>query len=84
MKTRKVTAKELVDMLHNGEVRFEYLKNDGTVREARGTMKKEVVESRLKGGKSTVKGAGYTTYYDLDKDGFRCFAESRLIGVVEE
>ena len=84
MKTRKIGIDELKDLLHNGEVRFEYLKRDGTVRVARGTMKPEVVKPRLKGGKSTVGDSGYTVYYDLDREAFRCFAESRLVGMVEE
>lgn len=49
-----------------------------------GTMKSDIITPKLKGGKSTVGGSGYTVYYDLDKDAFRCFAESRLVGVVEE
>lgn len=84
MKTRKIGIDELKDLFRNGEVRFEYLKKDGTVRAARGTMKPEVVNPRLKGGKSTVGDSGYTVYYDLDREAFRCFAESRLVGVVEE
>lgn len=84
MKLRKVSIDELNDLLHSGEVKFEYLKKDGTVRTARGTMKSDVITPRLKGGKSTVGGAGYTAYFDLDKDAFRCFAESKLLGVVEE
>ena len=84
MKTRKIGIDELKNLLCDGEVRFEYLKKDGTVRNGRGTMKSDIIKSRLKGGKSTVGDAGYTVYYDLDKDAFRCFAESRFIGVVEE
>lgn len=84
MKIRKIDINELKDLLQNGEVKFEYLKKDRTVRAVRGTMKPEVIKPRLKGGKSKVGDSGYTVYYDLDKDAFRCFAESRLVGVVEE
>lgn len=84
MKTRKIDINELKNLLKNGEVKFEYLKKDGTVCTARGTMKSDIITPKLKGGKSTVGGSGYTVYYDLDKDAFRCFAESRLVGVVEE
>lgn len=36
MKTRKIDINELKNLLKNGEVKFEYLKKDGTVRTARG------------------------------------------------
>lgn len=80
---RKVTGAELTEMLRKGIVKFQFTKKDGTVRTAVGTLKSDVVTANLKGGVSTVKGAGYTSYFDVEKDAFRCFAESKLIGVVE-
>ena len=80
---RKVSAQELSEMLHKGTVKFQYTKKDGSVRQATGTLMSDVVKANLHGGVSTVKNAGYTSYFDIDKQAFRCFAESRLVGVVE-
>ena len=80
---RKVSPQELNEMLHKGTVKFQYIKKDGSVREANGTLKSDVVKANLRGGASTVKDAGYTSYFDIDKQAFRCFAESKLVGVVE-
>ena len=80
---KKVTVEELREMLINGPVTFLYTKKDGTTRTAVGTLKSSLITHKPSGGENKVKSAGYTTYFDLEKDAFRCFAESRLLGVVE-
>ena len=84
MKIRKVTSAELHEMLCKGSVKFQFTKNDGSVRTAVGTLKNDLITRKPAGGENKVKNAGYTTYFDIEKDAFRCFAESRLLGVVEE
>lgn len=80
---KKVTPAQLHDMLCKGTVKFLYTKKDGSVRTAVGTLKSSLITRKPQGGENKVKAAGYTTYFDLEKDAFRCFAESRLVGVVE-
>ena len=82
MKT--VTPTELREMLKTGKVKFQYTKNDGSVRTAVGTLKSSLITNKPNGGENKVKDAGYVTYFDLEKDWWRCFAESKLLGVVEE
>ena len=84
MKLKKVNASELHEMLCKGKVKFQFTKNDGSVRTAVGTLKNEFITKKPAGGENKVKGAGYTTYFDIEKDAFCCFAESKLLGVVEE
>ena len=84
MKLKKVNASELHEMLCKGTVKFQFTKKDGTVRTAVGTLKSDLITKKPTGGENKVEGAGYTTYFDLEKDAFRCFAESKLIGVVED
>lgn len=84
MKLKKVNASELHEMLCKGQVKFQYKKNDGTVRTATGTLMSGLITKKPAGGQNKVKDAGYVTYFDLEKDWWRCFAESKLIGVVEE
>lgn len=81
--TRTVTPTELREMLKSGKVKFQYTKKDGSVRTAIGTLKSSLITNKPNGGQNKVKEAGYTSYYDLEKDAFRCFAESKLVGVVE-
>ena len=83
MKMKKVNASELHEMLCKGQVKFQYKKNDGTIRTAVGTLKSDLITKKPAGGQNKVKDAGYVTYFDLEKDWWRCFAESKLIGVVE-
>ena len=80
---KKVTPAQLHDMLCKSIVKFQYTKKDGSVRTAVGTLKSSLITRKPAGGENKVKGAGYTTYFDLEKDAFRCFAESKLLGVVE-
>lgn len=80
---KKVTGEELHRMLCQGKVSFLYTKKDGSVRTAVGTLKNDLIRNKPAGGENKTKGAGYTTYYDLEKDAFRCFAESKLLGVIE-
>lgn len=81
---KKVSAKELNGMLHAGEVRFRYMKKDGTVRDARGTLRGDLITVKSKGGRNVVKDYGYNVYFDLDKDAFRCFDPDMIAGVAEE
>lgn len=81
---KKVNITELKEMLTKGQVKFQYKKNDGTIRTAVGTLKSSLITNKPSGGQNKVKGAGYTSYFDVEKDAWRCFAESKLIGVVED
>ena len=87
MKTiRHTTLAELKNELRKGEVRFAYTKKDKTTREARGTNNLTFVpkDKQPGGGKNNAKDAGYCIYFDLDKMGYRCFAESQLLGIIED
>ena len=80
---KKVNITELKEMLTKGTVKFQYTKNDGSVRTAVGTLNSGLITKKPAGGQNKVKDAGYVTYFDIEKDWWRCFAESKLIGVVE-
>ena len=82
--TKKVNLTELKEMLTKGTVKFQYKKNDGTIRTAVGTLKSDLITKKPAGGVCYPKGAGYTPYFDVEKDSWRVFAESKLLGVAEE
>ena len=70
--------------LKNGEVFFKFKKKDGTIREARGTLKAdllpkvEVIESE-EPKKRRVIDEDVICYYDLDKLAWRSFRFEQLI-----
>ena len=69
--------KDFKNALKNGVVYFEYVKKDGTIREAKGTTNESLIpESDIPKGESTRKytpNDNVTKYYDLEKNGWRSF-----------
>ena len=67
------------------EVRFVYVKKtDNSIREARGTRRLDCIpecdhpKGRRKSRPSVL------TYYDLDRQGWRCLLRDQLLGWIEE
>lgn len=84
-----ITPEKLQEMLKKGIVHFQYRKKpakgqpegSGSIREAWGTKKMDVVSKVPHGGDCPPKRAGYSIYFDLEKEDWRAFADGRLIGV---
>ena len=76
--------------LQSGVWRFSYLKKDGSIRQARGTLRMELIpeEHHPKSLSSApdVRPENYDTfcYYDLDAAAWRSFRLDLFIGFVEE
>ena len=60
-------------------VKFYFLKVDGTIREAYGTLKASILPET----KGTGRKANDTlqTYFDTEKQEYRCFKKANLIGI---
>lgn len=70
--------------LHQGLCRIIYKKKDGNVRVASGTTDlSRVPESQHPKGKRKPA-QGVVTYYDIDKEEWRCLLEENLVGYSEE
>lgn len=78
------SVKELYEKMSKGIVTFQYLKNNGRIRTAKGTLNPDMVEDNyaFKGG-SGPKDYGYTSYWDVEKNDWRCFHDSKFVGIVE-
>ncbi|MBQ7442281.1 MAG: DUF2693 domain-containing protein [Bacteroidaceae bacterium] len=64
------------------EVRFLYLKLDGSVREARGTLDaSRIPADKLPRGKRQPS-ANVLTYFDTGRNEWRCFRRERIIGLI--
>ena len=86
----------LTNELAKGLLEFSYIKDDGTLRHARGTLcdgvsnrfdewkRKQAEKPKDKKAKSKTKPREIITYWDLDKEGFRSFRADRLIEVISE
>jgi hypothetical protein len=78
-----IEHKSFEDKLTLGEFKFEYTKKDGTVREARGTTKVELIPEGLRanGGMKATKG---TPYFDLEINDWRSVTtESDIVTTLE-
>lgn len=67
--------KDFKNALKNGVVYFEYVKKDGTIREAKGTTNVDLIPESAN-STSTRKytpNENVTKYYDLEKEGWRSF-----------
>ena len=85
-------TRKLLDGLGRGVVMFQYRKDDGEIRQARGTLCPGVSEDfdhyEYKRDDSEAfqraDERGVYVYFDLDRNAFRSFAAWRLIGVYQD
>ena len=71
--------------LKDGLVTFSYMKKDGSIREARGTLNELLIPTdKLPKGTSTAKpNFSSVAYYDLERQDWRAFNVCEFIGGVE-
>ena len=76
---------EFSNMLKEGIVDFEFIKKDGTVRSAKGTLEPSLLPPPKPAGDSEVatprkKNENVFVYYDLEKNAFRSFVKASFLG----
>ena len=76
---------EFSNMLKEGIVEFEFIKKDGTVRSAKGTLEPSLLPPAKPEGDSEVatprkKNESVFVYYDLEKNAFRSFVKASFLG----
>lgn len=70
-------------MMRGEVVRFAYMKKDGSVRVAVGTLQPQAVAANVKGTGIPKKFYGMFAYLDLEKMAWRGFLETRFVGTIE-
>ncbi len=70
-------------MMRGECVRFAYMKLDGSVRVAVGTLQHQAVKANVKGMGIPKRFYGMFVYLDLEKMDWRGFKEERFIGTIE-
>jgi hypothetical protein len=76
---------EFSNLLKEGIVEFEFIKKDGTVRSAKGTLEPSLLPPPKPEGDSEVaaprkKNESVFVYYDLEKNAFRSFVKASFLG----
>ena len=70
---------QCIDKMRSGDVHFRFLKKDGSVREALGTLKSDVIEPTIKGsGRVTPK--NLVAFFDVEKGAWRSFDVNNFLG----
>ena len=70
----------LIAALRGGDCRFIYMKKDGSVREAHGTLCPELIPAADAPRGLRRPAAKVLTYYDTDRGAWRCLRRERLVG----
>lgn len=80
-KTFKTTdLTEFSNMLREGIVDFEFIKKDGTVRSAKGTLLAEHLPAPKADSTSRKPNENVMVYFDMDKQSFRSFVKESFVG----
>lgn len=80
--SKALLIEEAKRQMREGVCHFIYLKKDGSVREAMGTLSKPVLNATLKGTGDSPETWGCCYYHDVIKGGARSFRWSNLIAVL--
>lgn len=71
----------LAKSMREGVVSFFYQKADGTIRKAHGTLMNVPAGATMSGKRITKPSFKTMSYFDVDKNSFRCFKVENLICV---
>lgn len=77
---KTTSVDELNKMLHEGIVEFEFIKKDGSVRQAKGTLLTEHLPAPKADATPRKKNDDVLVYFDLDKKSFRSFVKASFVG----
>lgn len=71
---------EFQKMLHEGVVEFQFTKKDGSIRQAKGTLKMENIPAHAIKGTGRPANPNVQVYWDMEKNEFRSFVKSSFAG----
>ena len=72
---------ELKSKLRNGYAKFEFVKKDGTIREAEGCLTPNLMEQKINGNGINRDSVNTVVFWDLNKGAFRSLRFETLIRV---
>lgn len=74
-------ANQLKTLLYNAVVIFQYVKENQTIRTAKGTLNTNLYFYESK-GTMQVQNDNVIRYWDIEANGFRCFKKDRFVKVL--
>jgi hypothetical protein len=79
---KTTSLEEFSKMLHEGIVDFEFIKKDGSVRQAKGTLVADYLPapSADSDGSTRKKNENVMVYFDMEKKSFRSFVKESFVG----
>ena len=77
---KTTSVEELNKMLHEGIVEFEFIKKDGSVRQAKGTLLSEHLPAPKADATPRKQNDDVLVYFDLAKKSFRSFVKASFVG----
>ena len=77
---KTTNVNEFKEMLKNGIVEFEFIKKDGTLRQAKGTLLAEHLPPQKEGTSSKKPSDNVMVYFDMEKNAFRSFVKESFVG----
>lgn len=80
--SKALLIEEAKRQMREGVCHFIYMKKDGSVREAMGTLAKPVLKATLKGTGNSPEEWGCCYYHDVIKGGARSFRWANLVAVL--
>ena len=79
---KTTSLEEFSKMLHEGIVDFEFIKKDGSVRQAKGTLVAEHLPAPKADSDAPARktNENVLVYFDMEKQSFRSFVKSSFVG----
>lgn len=79
---KTTSVEDLKQMLHEGIVNFEFIKKDGSVRQAKGTLLAEYLPAKKADADESPRkhNENVVVYFDLEKKAFRSFVKESFVG----
>ena len=79
---KTTSLEEFSKMLHEGIVDFEFIKKDGSVRQAKGTLVAEYLPAPKSDSDGTTRkqNENVLVYFDMEKKAFRSFVKESFVG----
>ena len=79
---KTTSLEEFSKMLHEGIVDFEFIKKDGSIRQAKGTLLAEYLPAPKADSDGTTRkqNENVLVYFDMEKKAFRSFVKESFVG----
>ena len=79
---KAIMINQLKDKMRNGVAHFIFMKKDGTIREAWGTLNKSLIETKVNGRGVSREYYSTTAYFDIEKGAWRSFRWESIIDIL--